>query len=676
MVKKDNKKASGKLKKLVIVESPSKASTIKKYLGAGYEVKASVGHLIDLPKSRMGINLDNFEPEYIILRDKYKVIKELREAAKNAEEIFLASDPDREGEAIAWHIKNDFEKNLFGKIKREIPIRRVKFNEITEKEIKEKIYSPADIENKLVEAQQGRRVIDRIFGYKLSPLLWNKVKSKLSAGRVQSATLRLICEREEQIENFEPQEYWEIFVDYQHKSDKFTAELTKINGKKADIKSKEEAERIALELLNEKSIVKDLKRKNVSRQPYPPFITSTLQQTANTLFGFSSMKTMQIAQQLYEGINLGDIRTGLITYMRTDSTRISDAALNGVREFISKKFDPKYLPSTPNYYKNKQSSQDAHEAIRPTNVNYVPEEIEKFLTSDQFKIYSLIWKRFVASQMPPSISEQVSLEIESGNKILIVSSSKVLFDGFIAVYNFSKTQKEKSLPQVEKGVELKLIDIKKEQKFTEPPPRYTEASLIKEMEELGIGRPSTYAPTIYTLTKRYYVKKEKKNLVPTALGKAVNKLLVNFFPELITTDFTSKMEEKLDFVEEGKNNWKEVVKEFYDKFLPVLNHAYENMENIKGSFDEVTDFKCELCGKPMIKKMGRYGEFLACSGWPKCKNAKPIPIAKCPKCGKGYVVKKKGKKKAFYGCDRYPECDFTTFSIAELKKHLEENNLS
>lgn len=674
MPKKASSSKPKKLKNLVIVESPSKAATIKKYLGSDFEIKASVGHLIDLPKSKMGVDLETFDAQYIVMRDKSKVLKELREEAKNSKIIYLASDPDREGEAIAWHIKNDFEKNVFPKVGREIPIKRVKFNEITESEIKQKINIPEEIEQNLVDSQQGRRVIDRIFGYKLSPLLWKKVKSKLSAGRVQSVTLRLICEREEEIENFKPEEYWEIYVDFEDKGKKFTAELSKINGKKVNIKSKEEAEKVKKEILEDKSIIKDVKKKNVSRQPYPPFITSSLQQAANTLFGFSSMKTMQIAQQLYEGINLGDIRTGVITYMRTDSVRISDLSLGSVRNYIEKELGKEYLPEKPNHYANKTASQDAHEAIRPTNIKYHPDEVAKYLTPEQYKLYSLIWKRFVASQMKPSISEQFSIEVECGNKILTATTSKIIFDGFLKVYDVSKSQKEKVLPEdIEKGDILRVLKVNGEQKFTEPPPRYTEASLVKEMEELGIGRPSTYAPTIYTLTKRYYVKKEKKTLIPTELGRAVNKLLVEYFPEMITTSFTSKMEEKLDFVEEGKIDWKSVVKEFYKEFLPVLEHAYENMENIKGSFDELTDFKCEKCGRPMVKKFGRYGEFLACSGWPECKNAKPFPVGKCPKCKKGNIIKKKGKKRTFYGCDRYPECDFVVFSLADLKKAESSN---
>lgn len=679
-IKKNNTRNANKnknnetYKKLVIVESPSKAQTIKKYLGKDFEVKASVGHLIDLPKSRMGVDLETFEPSYIILRDKYNIIKELREASKNAREIFLASDPDREGEAIAWHIKNDLEKNVISKIKdREIPIRRVKFNEITEREIKEKINSPDDIDVNLVEAQQSRRIIDRIFGYKLSPLLWEKVKSKLSAGRVQSVALRLICEREKEIENFTPQEYWNIVVTYELIKDssiRFDAILTQIDGKKAEIKSSEEAEKIENALHTSPSVVKDVKKKNIQRNPQPPFITSTLQQAANTIYGFSSMKTMQIAQQLYEGVNLGETRTGLITYIRTDSVRVSELAINEVRNYIAYTMGKDYLSPQARIYKNKQAAQDAHEAIRPTNVKYTPQEISQYLTPDQYKLYSLIWKRFVASQMAESISQQTSIEIECGNMILTATSSNLVFDGFLRVYDFSLPKSEKVLPEgILPSDSLKLLKVKKEQKFTEPPPRYTEASLVKTMEELGIGRPSTYAPTIYTLTKRHYIKKEKKTLIPTLLGMKVNEILTEFFPTLINTEFTSSMENELDKVEEGKKNWKIVVKEFYDTLLPVLDKAYKEMQSLKGTLDEITKYKCEICGKPMVKKYGKYGEFLACSGWPECKNTKPIPLGKCPECKIGNIIKRKSKNgKTFYGCDRFPECNFTTFSLKNIKE--------
>jgi len=667
---KGKKNGNKSFKKLVIVESPSKASTIKKYLGNDYEVKASVGHIIDLPKSRMGVDLSSFEPDYIIMRDKYKILKELRESALNASEIILASDPDREGEAIAWHIKNDFENNVFPKMKeRSVPVKRVKFNEITSEEIRRRIQDPEEIDMKLVEAQQGRRVIDRIFGYQLSPLLWKKVKSKLSAGRVQSVALRLICEREEEIERFIPQEYWKIFVDFKReggdKSESFTAQLVKMDGKKAEIPDESVALKIEEELKANNSYIKDIRIKRALRNPYPPLITSTLQQAANNLFGYPSMKTMMIAQQLYEGVDLGKARTGLITYMRTDSTRISSMAQQQAREFIREHYGDKYIPEKPNFYRNKKTSQDAHEAIRPTFIENHPDKIKEFLTPEQYKIYSLVWRSFIASQMAPAETETFTLEIENGNKILSASSTKIVFDGFLRVGDNSKSSREKEnqLPEnLSIGDKLDLIKVIKEQKFTEPPARYTEASLVKTMEELGIGRPSTYAPTLFTLSKRYYVKKEGRSLVPTILGRAVNKLLVEYFPNLINTNFTAEMEEELDEVEDGNKKWKDVVGDFYKAFEPVLSRAYEEMDNIKGSFDEETDYVCEKCGRKMVKKLGRYGLFLACSGWPECKNAKPLPLGKCPKCGEGDVVQKRGaKRRAFYGCSRYPDCDFVTY---------------
>jgi DNA topoisomerase-1 len=661
-----NKKSAKSLKKLVIVESPSKANTIKKYLGSGYEVKASVGHIIDLPKSRLGVNLDTFEPDYIVMRDKSKVMKELRDSAKNASEIILASDPDREGEAIAWHIKNDLEKRVLPKIKnRDIAIKRIRFDEITKNAVGKAIDEPKDIDDLLVQAQQGRRVIDRLFGYQLSPLLWKKVKSKLSAGRVQSVALRLICEREDEIDVFVPQEYWNITADFKKDKAKFKANLVKIDGKKielGDIPNEKTAVRIEKELFDYESIINDIRTKGVKRNPNAPFITSTLQQTANNLLGYSSLRTMKIAQTLYEGVDLGKVRTGLITYMRTDSTRISPVALDELRSYISKTCGKKYLPDTPNVYKNKRSAQDAHEAIRPTSVEYHPDEIKQYLSSEQYKLYNLIWRRFVASQMSPAQTEQYTIEVANGNKALSATSSKTLFDGYQSVYNFGKTAKEKELPHnLNVGDKLELKEVNKEQKFTDPPPRYTDASLVKIMEEMGIGRPSTYAPTIFTLTKRYYVKKEGKSLVPTVLGRVVNNLLVENFPELINVKFTADMEEELDEVEEGAKEWKTVVKDFYNPFSKVLNKAYENIDEIKGVFDEETEYVCEKCGKMMMKKLGRFGFFLACSGWPDCRNAKPLPLGKCPKCEDGLVVAKKGRKgRGFYGCSTYPDCDFVT----------------
>ncbi|OHD53854.1 MAG: DNA topoisomerase I [Spirochaetes bacterium GWF1_49_6] len=658
------KKKTAHLKKLVIVESPSKADTIKKYLGSGYEVKASVGHLIDLPRSRMGVNLETFEPDYIVMRDKSKVMKDLRDAAKNASEIILASDPDREGEAIAYHIRNHMNEKVLSKIKnRVVPIRRIKFEEITQPAVLEAINHPIEIDTRLVNAQQSRRVIDRLFGYQLSPLLWKKVKSKLSAGRVQSVALRIICEREDEIDKFVPVEYWEIKGHFKSKKHALIGELSKIGGKKAEIPNQETADRIEKETLAGKSSIGNIAVRQQSRKALPPFITSTLQQAANNILGYSSIRTMMIAQELYEGINLGSTRTGLITYMRTDSTRVSPIAMEAVRKYITDNFDKGFLPDTPNFYANKKSAQDAHEAIRASDVALHPDKIKSYLTPDQYKLYNLIWRRFVASQMTPSQTETYTIEIENGDKLFTASDSHTVFEGYQAVYQFSKTKKEKMLPRdLKKGDELTVTKIDKDQKFTEPPPRYTDASLVKTMEELGIGRPSTYAPTIFTLTKRYYIMKSGKSLTPTELGRVVNKLLVDNFPDLINVGFTAKMEDELDEVEEGGKEWKGVVRHFYEPFTHVLTKAYEQIDNLKGSFDEETEFVCEKCGKKMLKKLGRFGYFLACSGWPDCRNAKPLPLGRCPKCETGQVVKKKGGRgKYFYGCSTYPECDFATF---------------
>ncbi len=667
------------LKKLVIVESPSKANTIKKYLGKNYQVLASVGHIIDLPKSRLGVQVDNdFEPDYIVMRDKSKVMKELRAAAKQSSEIILASDPDREGEAIAWHIKNDFEKRITSKIKkRVIPIKRIRFEEITKPAVQAAIEKPMEIDDLLVQAQQGRRVIDRLFGYELSPLLWKKVKSKLSAGRVQSIALRIICEREAEIDAFIPREYWDFNVDYKSGKSAFQAELVKIDGEKADIPDEKTALLIEKELKSGVSKIADIRTRSMSRKPQPPFITSTLQQAANNLLGYPSAKTMRVAQQLYEGIDLAKTRTGLITYMRTDSLRISPIAMSALQDYIRDTFGQEYLPEKPHFYKNRKSAQDAHEAIRPTDVTLHPDSIKKHLSSEQYKVYNLIWRRYVAAQMNASRSELFTLEVSNDNKTLTASHSQQTFDGYSSVYNFSKQKKEKALPQDLKiGQELTLVKIHKEQKFTDPPARYTDASLVKIMEELGIGRPSTYAPTIFTLTKRYYVKKEGKALIPTELGKVVNNLLVQNFPDLINVKFTADMEEELDSVEEGNKQWKSVVRDFYEPFSKVLKHAYEHIDDIKGIFDEETPYVCEECGKPMLKKLGRFGYFLACSGWPDCRHTRAIPLGQCPKCNEGQVVAKKGKRgRSFYGCSRYPECDFATYLTPSDQKSPEDNSI-
>lgn len=667
-------KSKKKLTKLIIVESPSKATTLKKYLGSSYTIKASAGHVIDLPKSTLGIDTETFEPRYIVMRDRSKVMKELMEAVKNASEILLASDPDREGEAIASHLKNYFEEKALPKISREIPIKRIRFSEITKEAVLKAISEPTAITESLVNAQQGRRVIDRLFGYGLSPLLWKKVKGKLSAGRVQSTALRIIVEREKEIDAFIPQEYWSLAAEFSVEKKKFQAQLNRIDDKRVVtpnelentnkqivIASEKAMKAILNSIKGKKFTVKELKTTSSSTKANAPFITSTLQQAANNLLGWPAAKTMRTAQELYEGIDLGSTRTGLITYMRTDSTRISPIALQEVQSYIKESFGAQYLPKSPNIFSNKKNSQDAHEAIRPTLIGSHPDDVKGFLSSDQYKLYNLIWRRFVASQMNPVERQVNNLSLAIENCLFSSSGSIIVFDGFQKVWNFSE-KKESLLPQgIEVGQELTASSLKEEQKFTQAPPRYTEASLVKIMEELGIGRPSTYAPTMMTLSKRYYVKKSGKSLTPTELGKAVNRLLSDNFNELISAEFTASMEEKLDAVEEQQLQWKNVVKEFYLPFHQTVEEAFEKVDSIKGAFDEQTDEVCEKCGRPMLKKLGKYGYFLACSGWPECSNAQPIPYGICPKCGKGKVVEKRGGRRgAFYACTDYPECDFLT----------------
>ncbi|MGL4394484.1 MAG: type I DNA topoisomerase [Brevinema sp.] len=675
--KASSKKTSSKLTKLIIVESPSKATTLKKYLGSAYTVKASAGHLIDLPKSTMGIDTETFEPRYIVMRDRSNVMKDLVEGAKHASEIYLASDPDREGEAIASHLKNYFEEKVLPKLKRTVPIYRIRFSEITKDAVLKAVSEPSEITTSLVDAQQGRRVIDRLFGYSLSPLLWKKVKGKLSAGRVQSTVLRLIVEREKEIQKFTPQEYWDLEVSLTHQKNNFLASLNKIGDKRVVspsefekenlhhvIRSQKEMDAIIADLSKSQFIVKEHKVSSSFTKAAAPFITSTLQQTANNLLGWPTAKTMRAAQELYEGIDLGKTRTGLITYMRTDSTRISPIAAKEAKDYIQENFGKEYLPESPNFFSNKKNSQDAHEAIRPTNIALSPEDIKEYLSADQYKLYNLIWRRFMASQMTKVEREVQSLSLEAQQYLFTTSGSRVVFDGFQKVWNFSSDKKaDKNPPNLEVGVAVTCKKMDPEQKFTQPPARYSEASLVKTMEELGIGRPSTYAPTIMTLTKRYYAKKNAKSLVPTELGIAVNKLLTDNFDDLINAKFTAQMEENLDAVEEKELPWKEVVKEFYLPFNKKIEDAFEKIDSIKGAFDEATDQICEKCNCPMVKKLGKYGYFLACSGWPNCSNAQPIPFGTCPKCGEGSVVEKRGGRRgSFYSCTRYPECDFLTNS--------------
>ncbi len=650
-------------KTLIIVESPTKARTITKYLGNKFIVLSSMGHIIDLPKSRLAIDIaHDFRPEYITVRGKAKLLNELKKNASLASSVLLATDPDREGEAISWHLRNALsEKNS--------NIHRVEFHEITDSAIKEAIDHPRDINLNLVNAQQARRVLDRLVGYHLSPILWKKVKKGLSAGRVQSVALAIICEREKEIEAFVPAEYWSLDALLNHNHKKFRASLISFRGNKEYLKKKEHADEVIAHLNDKTFKVISVTKKERKRRPLPPYITSKLQQDAANRLGFTSAKTMMVAQQLYEGVDItGEGPVGLITYMRTDSTRTSPIALDALRKYISAYYAPEYLPEIPNTYTNKKGAQDAHEAIRPTNVDRDPESIKKDLTSDQYKLYRLIWKRFVSSQMTAEVSLATSVILEAGDCQFRASGSIVLFDGFTVVEKEEKTGRD-ILPELKEGDTPRLMELVPEQHFTTPPPRYNDASLVKFLEESGIGRPSTYAPTINTLIKRYYVIRHGKQLVPTALGRIVNDILVKFFPELISIGFTSLMEEKLDLIEDAKSEWVGMIRDFYSPFIATVEHAEKHIEEIKGVLDEDTDFTCEKCGRPMKKKLGKYGFFLACSGFPECRNARPIPLGKCPivDCG-GNVVKRSSKKgRPFYSCTRYPDCTFITRDVPAEK---------
>lgn len=643
-------------KTLVIVESPSKAKTINKYLGKDYVISSSMGHIIDLPKSRLAVDIENsFEPEYITIRGKAKILNDLKKKAKKSDSVLLAPDPDREGEAIAWHLKRVLEDKC-------PDIKRIEFNEITEAAVKEAVLHPREINESLVNAQQARRILDRIVGYYISPILWKKVKKGLSAGRVQSVALKVICDREEEIDKFIPVEYWTLEIDFDVKGKIYSAQLAQFKGEKIEISSSEQMEKIIDTLKNGKFAISEIKQKERSRKPQAPFITSKLQQEAANRLGFTSSKTMMVAQQLYEGIDVdGTGPVGLITYMRTDSTRISDVALASVRSYISSNFPSDYLPEKPNTYQNKKNAQDAHEAIRPTDVLRHPDGIKDKLNKDQYKLYNLIWKKFVASQMTPERSEINTLTIISGDYEFRASATKVLFDGFTALDKDDKAKKGK-LPPMKEGDNVDVREFKPEQHFTSPPPRYNDASLVKFLEESGIGRPSTYAPTINTLIRRYYVSRNGRQLVPTVLGKLINGIVKVHFKDLVSVDFTVSMEEKLDEVEESRIEWKSMLSEFYAPFKTSVDEAEKNIEDMKGILDEETGEVCEKCGKPMLKKLGKFGFFLACSGFPECRNAKSLPLGKCPEpaCD-GDVVKRTSKKgRPFYACSNYPACEFVT----------------
>ena len=643
---------NAKKKTLVIVESPSKAKTIGKYLGSSYKVIASVGHVRDLPKSKLGIDIDNdFEPEYISIRGKGDLIKELKKEAKAAGKVYLATDPDREGEAISWHLAY-----LLG-IDADEPCRIV-FNEITKDAIKNAVKNPRPIDLKLVDAQQARRVLDRLVGYQISPLLWRKIRRGLSAGRVQSAALKIICDRENLIKNFVPKEYWNINAVFK-KGKKFTARLAERDGKKFIAENGEQASAAVSELNAGKYIVSQIVRKERTRKPFAPFTTSSLQQDAANKIGFTTRKTMMVAQQLYEGVEIKGMGTvGLVTYIRTDSVRISQEARAAAHSYIEKNFGKQY--AADNIYTNKKKDiQDAHEAIRPSRIDIDPEAIKDSLTKDQYSLYKLIWSRFLSSQMAAAVFDGMQVTIENGPYNLKASGSKLIFDGYQKVYspNFDE-DKDKLLPELTEGEELKAEDITSEQKFTEPPSRFTEASLVKDLEEKNIGRPSTYAPIIATLLDRKYIKREKKTLLPTDLGFLVTELMEQYFTEIVDAGFTAEMEDKLDDIEAKDLNWKQVVREFYGPLKEELEVADKAIEKVKLE-DTLSGDICELCGRPMAIKTGRFGEFLACTGYPECKNTKAIVKSinvKCPDCG-GDIVAKRGRSgKIFYGCSNYPDC--------------------
>ena len=654
MAKKTVKKAK---QTLVIVESPAKAKTIEHYLGAGYVVKASMGHLIDLPKSRLAIDVENdFQPEYITVRGRAKLLKELQKDAKNSNLVLLASDPDREGEAIAWHLNHAL------KDKTDAEIRRIEFTEITPKVIKEAVNNPREINESMVNAQKARRVLDRLVGYNLSPLLWKKVKNGLSAGRVQSVALRLICEREKEVEDFIPEEYWSLDADFSKGKTKFTAQLVQYKDSKPELKNEKQVNEIISEIQSADCIVTDIKESEKTVRPKPPFTTSKLQQASANRLGYTSRKTMQIAQQLYEGIQIGSTRVGLITYMRTDSTRISQTAIDDVRSWIGENF-PDDLPAEKIEYAVGKSAQDAHEAIRPTYVKYTPDSVKEYLTRDQLRLYSIIWERFVSSQMNNAKSKTTSLDITAGDALFRVSASKLSYKGF---YNVIKTLSSKedvsgNLPSLKIGEKLESGKFYPEQHFTQGPARYTDASMVKTLEEKGIGRPSTYSPIISVLLDRYYVTRSNKQLVPTMLGKIICKILVESFPQVINVEFTSQVENDLDKVEQNSLVWNNMIGDFFGPFKTRVDEVMESQESLKGTLDEPTNEICEKCGKPMVKKLGRFGYFLACSGFPECHNTKSVPLAKCPREGcNGQIVarKTKGRGKEFYGCTNYPECNF------------------
>ncbi len=650
--------------KLIIVESPAKANTIKKFLGGNTKVVASMGHIRDLPKSKLGINIENnFEPEYINIRGKGDLIKELKTDAKNAKKVYLATDPDREGEAIAWHLSNVLNVD-------EKKVTRVTFNEITKTAVQKAIKEPRDIDLNLVDAQQARRVLDRIVGYKISPVLWKKVKRGLSAGRVQSVAVKLIVDREEEIEKFIPEEYWNIYAELldEKTNKKFEAKFYGKAGKKQEIHSKEEVDKILFAIKKATYIVEDVKKSEKKRTPAPPFTTSTMQQEASRKIGFSIKKTMSVAQGLYEGVKIQDKGTvGLITYMRTDSTRISEEARATAKTYITETYGKDYYENR--YYKTNKEAQDAHEGIRPTYAELEPEKIKDSLTKDQYKLYKLIYNRFMASQMVSAIYDTMSVTINANDYTFKANGQNLKFKGFMTLYVEGTDEKEEKeagmLPELIPNEIVKLEKIEPKQSFTEPPARYTEASLVKTLEEKGIGRPSTYSPTITTILERRYIEKEQKQLVPTELGKIVNKLLCENFADVINVEFTAKVETEFDNIAEGQEDWKKMIGEFYGPFEENVERVEKELEHVE-LVDEVSDIPCDKCGRMMVYKYGRFGKFLACPGYPECKNTKPIIETieePCPKCGGTIQVRKAKNKRKYYICENNPQsCDYISWN--------------
>jgi DNA topoisomerase I len=668
--KKRTDKKAKKDKYLVIVESPAKSKTINKILGKKYKVLASMGHIVDLPASRMGIDFDNdFEPDYIVMKGRSKYLTALKKEARSCGAIYLAADPDREGEAICWHIKRQMEKSA-----KDADIFRVSFEEITEKAVREAFEHPRQLDMKKINAQQARRILDRIVGYSLSPLLWGKVTRGLSAGRVQSVAVKLIVDREEEIKNFKSQEYWSLEALLKKKgatskTDTFVAKLIKHKGEKIHVTDKATADVMVAELEKEKYIVSDVQHKEKKSHPRSPFTTSLLQQEAFNKINFSVSKTMRIAQELYEGIDLGaEGSVGLITYMRTDSVRISNDAQDAVRGYIGEKYGAEYLPATPPKYRSKKSAQEAHEAIRPTLPLRSPQEVASFLNEDELKLYTLIWNRFVSSQMKYALYSLLAVTIKAGDYIFRVGGGSLVFDGFLRVYIEGGAREEDvtEIPELEKGEETDLVKLDASQHFTKPLPRYTDASLVKELEDKGIGRPSTYAPIIKTVINRHYIKRVQRSLVPTELGVLVNKLLVENFPEIVEVKFTARMENELDGIEEGRDDWKCVLRNFYVPFSKTLEEAKSKMSSVKKEVEQTSEV-CPECGRPMVIKWGRRGRFMSCSGFPACRNSKSITTGvKCPQEGcDGELVERKSRRGAFYGCSNFPKCTYTNRKLPQ-----------